>query len=57
MVATAMVPLCPDPINVLTLVVLTAIYNSQVPVLIGNNALTRFMKHVAQVVQFPENSS
>ena len=57
MVATVMVPLCPNPINVLTLVVLTAIYNSQVPVLIGNNALTRFMKYFAQVVQFPENSS
>ena len=40
-VATIAVPFCPDPITVLALVVLTTRYNSQVPVLIGTNVISK----------------
>lgn len=42
MVGTVMVPFCPDPITVLALVDPTIKYNSQVPVLIGTNVITKF---------------
>ena len=40
-VATIVVPFCPDPITVLALVVPTTRYNSQVPVLIGTNVISK----------------
>ena len=40
-VATNVVPFCPDPITVLALVVPTTRYNSQVPVFIGTNVISK----------------
>ena len=40
-VATIVVAFCPDPITVLALIVQTTRYNSQVPVLIGTNVISK----------------